>query len=63
MGLQWEECFFRFILFVTIGIGRGHPSTHGCTEDLMYMCVHEFESAVFEDEIKIDVYYVGWWAV
>ena len=46
-----------------IGIGRGHPSTHECTEDLMYMCVHEFESAVFEDEIKIDVYYVGWWAV
>ena len=29
----------------------------------MYMCVNEFECALFENEIKNDVYYVKWWAV
>ena len=46
-----------------IGIGRDHPSSHGCAENLMHMRVHEFKSAVFEDEVKYDVYYAGWWTV
>ena len=27
------------------------------------MRVHEFEDAMFEDEIEYDAHYMGWWAV
>ena len=29
----------------------------------MYMRVHEFEGAMFEDEIEYYAHYMGWWAV
>ena len=31
--------------------------------DFVYIRVHEFEGAVFEDEIKYDVHYMGSWPV
>ena len=42
------------------GGGRGsHPGSHGGTQDLMYMRVHEFEGAMFEDEIEYYAHYMG----
>ena len=46
-----------------IGMGRGHPSSHRCAENLVHMRVHEFKSSVFEDEIKHGGYYAGWWTL
>ena len=40
-----------FLSHEQIGIGGRHPSSHGGTLDLVYMRVHEFEGAMFEDEI------------
>ena len=44
-----------------IGIGGSHPSAHGVT--LVCMRVHEFEGAMFENEIQYYVHNMGWWAV
>ena len=41
----------------------GHPGSHGCTKGLVYMVVHEFEDAMFEDEIEYDGHYMGQWTV
>ena len=43
--------------------GGSHPNSHGGTQDLVYMHVHEFEDAMFEDEIECYAHYMGWWAV
>ena len=45
-----------------IGIGKNHSSSHGGTQDLVYMRVHD-EGAMFEDEIEYYAHYIGWWAV
>ena len=52
-----------FLSHEQIGIGGRHPSSHGGTLDLVYMRVHEFEGAMFEDEIEYYAHYMGWWAV
>ena len=40
-----------------------HPGSHEGTKDLVYTRVHEFEGAMFEDEIEYYAQYMGWWAV
>ena len=40
-----------------------YPSSHGGEKDLVHMHVHEFEGAMFEDEIEYDVHYMGRWTV
>ena len=40
-----------------------HPGSHGRTKGLVYMVVHEFEGAMFEDEIEYDGHYMGQWTV
>ena len=40
-----------------------YPSSHGGEKDLVYIHVHEFEGAMFEDEIEYDVHYMGRWTV
>ena len=52
---QVEEIqdYGTFLLaYEQVGIGGSHPSSHGDATDLVYMHVHEFESAMFEDEIE-----------
>ena len=41
----------------------GHSSSREGTQDLVYMRVHKFEGAMFEDEIEYYAHYMGWWAV
>ena len=40
-----------------------HPGSHEGTKDLVYTRVHEFEGAIFEDEIPYDTHYMGRWTV
>ena len=40
-----------------------HPGFHEGTKDLVYTRVHEFEGAIFEDEIAYDKHYMGRWTV
>ena len=44
-------------------IGGSHPSSHGGTQDLVYVRIHEFEGAMFEDEIEYYAHNMGWWPV
>ena len=52
-----------FLFHEQIGIGGSHPSSHGGTQDLVYMRVHEFEGAIVDDEIKYYTHYMAWWEV
>ena len=46
-----------------IGIVGSHPSCHGGAKDLVYMRAHEFEGAMFGDEVEYDAHYMGQWTV
>ena len=36
-----------------------HSSSPGDAKDLVFMRVHEFEGAMFEDEIEYNAHYMG----
>ena len=58
-----SKCLYSSMKSITeCGIGRNHPSSHGGTQDLVYMRVHD-EGAMFEDEIEYYAHYIGWWVV
>ena len=38
---------------------ESNPGSHGGTKELVYMCLHEFEGAMFRDEIEFDAHYMG----
>ena len=40
-----------------------HPSFHGGSKNLMYMHVHEFERAMFENKVEYGRDYMGRWTV
>ena len=52
-----------FLASEQTGIGGSHPGSLGGTTDLAYMRVHEFEDAMFEDEIAYYAHYMGRWTV
>ena len=52
-----------FLVHEQIGIGGSHPGSHGGTKDLVHMRVHEFEGAMFEDEIEYYTNYMRQWTV
>ena len=57
-----DYCVF-FLVHEQIGIGGSHPGSPESTTDLVCMHVHEFEGAIFDDEIECYAHYMGWWAV
>ena len=46
-----------------IDIRGSYASSHGGAIDLVHMRVHEFEGAMFQDEVEYDKHYMGWWTV
>ena len=48
-----------FLAHEYVGITGSHPSSHGGAKDLVYMRVHEFEGAMFEDQIEYHTHYIG----
>ena len=38
---------------------ESNPGSHGGTKELVYMCLHEFEGAMFRDEIEFDAHFMG----
>ena len=51
--VEESQDYVAFFLFhEQIGIGGSHPGSNGGTKDLLYIRVHEFEDAMFEDEIE-----------
>ena len=60
-----EECYDNGAFFFAqeeIGTGGSHRCSHGCAEDLVDVCIHEIEGAVFQNEIQGYANYVGRWA-
>ena len=58
----WDFGAF-FLAHEQIGIGGSHPGCHGGNQELVYIHVHEFEGAMFEDEIEYYGQYMGRWTV
>ena len=41
------------------GTGGSHPCSHGGAKDLVDVCLHEIEGAMFKNEIEDSVNYIG----